>query len=296
MPGTATPRFGFVKPLGPDPVQQLRLSVGGNQDMVEALGLQYAQGTTTSRPVSTPGTPGITGRVYYHTTGASAGNFDYDYGTGWVTVNPSFAVDGAVNVGTLRTLGTGPLQAAAGTDLRLSNERTPIDNSVTTLKVNSGLKPSEGAASTTESLRAIGNTPGKVAGGDQHTFAGPVAGITTLAASALASLTGGVVAPAIINAQAGTSYALVLADQSKLVTLANASPITLMIPANTSVAYAIGTQIDFVQRGTGQVTFTPGGGVTVESYQSKLKIAGQYASATLVKQATDTWTLVGSLG
>ena len=50
-----------------------------------------------------------------------------------------------------------------------------------------------------------------------------------------------------------------------------------------------------VQLGAGQVTFSPAGGVTIGEYQSKTKLAGQYAGATIVKLATDTWVLVGNL-
>ncbi|MCW3040936.1 MAG: hypothetical protein JWM31_2841 [Solirubrobacterales bacterium] len=166
MPGSATARFGLIKPLAADPVQQLRTSIGNVQDMVEALGAQCAQGPTSSRPVSTAGTPGITGRFYYHSSGASAGNLDYDYGTGWITVNPTQTVDGPAGTGTLRTLGTGAQQAAAGNDARLSDQRTPLDDSVTAAKVNTTLKPSTGASSTTEALRALGTVAGTAAAGN----------------------------------------------------------------------------------------------------------------------------------
>ena len=48
-------------------------------------------------------------------------------------------------------------------------------------------------------------------------------------------VTGGIVSEIQINAQTGTTYTLVLADQSKLVTLDNSSAITLTVPPNSSV-------------------------------------------------------------
>jgi hypothetical protein len=97
-----------------------------------------------------------------------------------------------------------------------------------------------------------------------------------------------------LNAQTGTTYTLVLTDSAKFVTLSNASAITLTVPTNASVAFPIGTQVNIMQLGAGQVTIS-GAGVTLQSAGSKLKTSAQYAVATLLKIATDTWVAVGSL-
>ena len=98
-----------------------------------------------------------------------------------------------------------------------------------------------------------------------------------------------------LNAQTGTTYTTVLADDGKLVTCDNASAITLTIPPNSDVAYGIGTQINIMQLGAGQVTIAAGAGVTLRSEGSKLNLKGQYAVATCAKIATDTWVVVGNL-
>jgi len=98
-----------------------------------------------------------------------------------------------------------------------------------------------------------------------------------------------------LNAQTGTTYTTVLADDGKLITCDNASAIALTIPPNSSVAYGIGTQINIMQLGAGQITITAGVGVTLRSAGSKLKTNGQYALATCVKIATDTWAVVGNV-
>lgn len=98
-----------------------------------------------------------------------------------------------------------------------------------------------------------------------------------------------------INAQTGTTYTTVLGDDGKLVTCDNASSIALTIPPNSSVAYGIGTQINIMQLGAGQVTITAGAGVTLRSSGSKLKTKDQYAVATCCKIASDTWVVVGNL-
>jgi hypothetical protein len=96
-----------------------------------------------------------------------------------------------------------------------------------------------------------------------------------------------------LNAQTGTTYTLVLTDAHKLVTLSNASPIALTVPTNASVAFQIGDQVNLLQLGTGQVT-VGGAGVTLRSQGSKLKLNGQYSTATLVKIASDEWVLLGN--
>jgi hypothetical protein len=98
-----------------------------------------------------------------------------------------------------------------------------------------------------------------------------------------------------LNAQTGTTYTLVLADAHKLVTQSNASGITTTIPPNTDVAFEIGDQVNLLQLGAGQVTVAAGSGVTIRSEGSKLKLKGQYATATCVKIGTDEWVLVGNV-
>jgi hypothetical protein len=105
----------------------------------------------------------------------------------------------------------------------------------------------------------------------------------------------GILAVLAVDTQTGTTYTLVLGDGGKLVTLSNASAITMTVPPNSSVAFAVGTQIAVAQLGAGQVTVAPGSGVTISSRGAALKIAGQYGMATLVKTATDTWLLSGDV-
>lgn len=96
------------------------------------------------------------------------------------------------------------------------------------------------------------------------------------------------------NAQTGTTYTIAASDAGKLVTLSNSSAVTVTVPTNASVAISTGTVINLQQIGTGQVTFSPAGGVTV-TYTNGLKLRAQYSAATLVKTATDSWTLIGDL-
>lgn len=96
------------------------------------------------------------------------------------------------------------------------------------------------------------------------------------------------------NRQAA-SYTLVLGDAEKLVEMNAAAANNLTVPPNADVAFPVGTQILVAQYGAGQTSFVAGAGVTIRSEGSKLKMAAQYAAATLVKIADDEWYLFGSL-
>ena len=100
---------------------------------------------------------------------------------------------------------------------------------------------------------------------------------------------------AVINAQTGTTYTLVLTDVAKIVTLTNAAAITLTVPPESSVAWPTGTTIVLAQLGAGTVTVAAGAGVTINSAGSALDIGEQYGVATLVKTGTNTWLLFGNL-
>jgi hypothetical protein len=95
-----------------------------------------------------------------------------------------------------------------------------------------------------------------------------------------------------VNAQTGTTYTLDLTDAGKLVTLTNASPITLTVPTNAVSAFAIGTQIDIAQLGAGQVTVSSA--ATIRATPGA-KLRAQYSAGSLIKIATDEWLLVGDL-
>lgn len=97
------------------------------------------------------------------------------------------------------------------------------------------------------------------------------------------------------NAQTGTTYTLVASDLGKLVTLSNASGITLTVPPSVFVA---GNQIHIQQIGAGQVTFAQGSGVTITSTgatASAPKLRAQYSAATVICTASNTFTILGDL-
>jgi hypothetical protein len=98
-----------------------------------------------------------------------------------------------------------------------------------------------------------------------------------------------------LNAQTGTSYTYVLGDAGEFVTFDNGSAIGTVVPPNSTTPFPIGTQINVLQLGAGAVAFGAGVGVTLVSQGSKFRTNGQYAAATCVKIASDTWVVIGNL-
>jgi hypothetical protein len=98
-----------------------------------------------------------------------------------------------------------------------------------------------------------------------------------------------------INAQTGTTYTIVAGDVEKLVTLSNASAITLTLPQDSDVTFAIGSYVHFYQGGAGQVTVAAGTGATVRTSGLTSKARAQYSRFSAQKIAANTWSLFGDL-
>jgi hypothetical protein len=101
-----------------------------------------------------------------------------------------------------------------------------------------------------------------------------------------------------INAQTA-SYTLIAADEAKIVEISSTSANVVTIPLNSSVPFAIGTQITIIQTNTGQTSLAVTSGVTLnctpQSATNAGKLRTQWSSCTLIKRATDTWIAIGDL-
>ena len=74
--------------------------------------------------------------------------------------------------------------------------------------------------------------------------------------------------------------------------------ITASISASSAMPFAIGTEIEFIQTssaGNLLITASAGSGITLNSKNGNLKLAGQFSAATLKKVGTDEWDLIGDL-
>lgn len=97
------------------------------------------------------------------------------------------------------------------------------------------------------------------------------------------------------NAQTGTTYTPAVADDGRLTTLSNNSSIVYTIPTDATLLFGLGAMLPVAQTGSGQVTFSPASGVTLESLSSHVKLSGQFAVGRLWKLAVNTWLLEGNL-
>jgi hypothetical protein len=94
-----------------------------------------------------------------------------------------------------------------------------------------------------------------------------------------------------ITSTASTSISTAATDAGTFIQTTSSSAIAISI-TNTLSA---GQFIDFVQYGTGQITFSAGSGVTLVSSGTKLKTSAQYATASVQCLSAGVYLLFGDL-
>ena len=98
-----------------------------------------------------------------------------------------------------------------------------------------------------------------------------------------------------ITSSKTTSFTLDFADAGKSLKCDSSSDIIITIPAASTTNFAINSRLDILRLGTGNVSVTPGSGVTLLSKNNNRKIAARYSGATCIKIDTNTWILIGDL-
>ena len=96
--------------------------------------------------------------------------------------------------------------------------------------------------------------------------------------------------------QKTASYTLsLLTERDDLIEMGSASALVLTIPTDATLNYPIGTSIDILQTGAGQVTVAPVSGTVTVNATPGLKLRTTWSSATLFKRAANTWVVFGDL-
>jgi len=128
---------------------------------------------------------------------------------------------------------------------------------------------------------------------------GDIEGITTGSDSGLSGgATSGTVTLRLkleFDAETGTTYTLLAANLNQLVTLNNASAITLTVPPSV---FSAGDVINIAQIGAGQVTLSQGAGVTINSTGATAtapKLRARYSAASIICTASNTFLVVGDI-
>jgi hypothetical protein len=103
-----------------------------------------------------------------------------------------------------------------------------------------------------------------------------------------------------INAQTGASYTPVLGDATNtLISMDNASANTFNIPTDASVNFDIGTVLNIYMKGAGvtTITATTPGTTTVVSAGGTIgsPVLGRYKTASAIKLAANSWTVIGGI-
>ena len=128
---------------------------------------------------------------------------------------------------------------------------------------------------------------------------GDIEGITTGTDSGLSGgATSGTVTLRLkleFDAETGVTYTLIAANLNQLVTLNNASAITLTVPPSV---FSAGDVINIAQIGAGQVTLAQGAGVTINSTGATAtapKLRARYSAASIICTASNTFLVVGDI-
>jgi hypothetical protein len=104
--------------------------------------------------------------------------------------------------------------------------------------------------------------------------------------------------PQTVLSAVTSNYTLALTDSNDFIPLNSSAPFTITVPADNTVNFPVGTRIDMVQLGAGQVTVagqTNGAQTSLVRSTPGAKFRAQYSGATLVKISTNLWSLVGDL-
>lgn len=92
-----------------------------------------------------------------------------------------------------------------------------------------------------------------------------------------------------------STHTLVASDFGKTININSSSDTFLDIPPNSSVPLSVGTRLEVIRLGSGEVVFREGSGVTIRSKNSNKKLSTQYTGATLTKIDTNEWLIIGDL-
>lgn len=91
------------------------------------------------------------------------------------------------------------------------------------------------------------------------------------------------------------NHTLQASDHSSFIAATNASTISVVLPANASVAIPNGFTARISRFGVGDVQFVPDSGVTILSKSGPLIIEMQYGVAVIEKVDTNTWVISGDM-
>ena len=120
---------------------------------------------------------------------------------------------------------------------------------------------------------------------------GGVSGVTASFTGSVSTDSGYQITSSVINSQTGTTYTLLSTDNGKIITWNNNTQgVTLTVPSGLPVGF----NTTVIQIGTGSVGIT-GSSVTLNSFEGKLRIAGQHAAVSIISYSSNVFNVAGGL-
>lgn len=96
---------------------------------------------------------------------------------------------------------------------------------------------------------------------------------------------------ALVTAQTGTSYTILITDLASIITFNNASTITITVPSGLGAGF----HCTCIQKGAGKLSFVASG-TTLNNANSHTKTAGVKAMVTLVSDVANNFYFGGATG
>ena len=228
----------------------------------------------------------------------------------------SYQIYANANIGTIynsvttNTTWLGNLQANVYSNANvIANLQNLTTNVTTTANVTAGNLVSTGNLYVNDGYIRTQSTTGNIfnSGVTTVNFAGGATGAVNIGnASGLINLNGNVQGSTngstigymdIPQNATNNNYVLALADRGKHVYSTSATNQTVYIPTNANVAFPVGSAVNMVLQGTGNIFITANSGVTMylagNSTASSTRTMTSYGMGTIQKVATDTWFVVG---
>lgn len=128
--------------------------------------------------------------------------------------------------------------------------------------------------------------PGRLAAGTEGYVLTIVSGSPTWQAASASSF-----APVVTEST--TARTLVIGDAGAYLRHTNASSSTVTIPPQSSVAWGDNTEVHIRRAAAGNLTLTPGSGVTLNAPSGGTLVLTNNMSVTLKRVASDVWDVIG---
>lgn len=242
-------------------------------------GTNGTNGKTIITGTVAPTTEGVDGDIYINTATSTlyGPKTSGVWGAGTSLIGPQ---------GTAGTNGQGVPTGGTATQILVKNSSTNYD----TAWANA---PEVGVTSTDSSTVDFSGL-----GTSASALTASVKRSTTIAGNLITAETDGLsVSPLVtIIAESTTNRNILASDAyAKYIRFTNASAKTITAQPNATTAIPVGSVIVFINIGAGNLTITPGSGVTINKPSTQTFVLGQYASATLTKVGTDEWDLAGGM-